>query len=132
MTQTSTSTLRAFHITVGHRDHPRLSFPAMAPDAMTARDQHDCLRQEGERLEVTPAQRMRAELQELADELGARRQDTQLRRRAMAIEPVTLPARAQGSEGSYGRWQRTCSLCGDKSAGEVCGRCSAGLERHGL
>jgi hypothetical protein len=69
------------------------------------------------------------ELQQLANDIKSRRQATrQLRRRAMAIEPVTLPARAL--HGSYGR--TTCSLCGDPSDQQVCAGCAVYMGEHGL
>lgn len=46
--------MQLFNIIFGHRDTPRLVLPAMAPDAFTAQEQHACLKQPCERMDVQP------------------------------------------------------------------------------
>lgn len=46
--------MKKFHLTIGPRNAPRLAFECMAVDAFAARDQHDSLRMDGERIEIEP------------------------------------------------------------------------------
>jgi hypothetical protein len=114
--------MQHFTIQIGPRGAPRLAFEAMAPDSATAAAQHAELAQPGERLEVTPAQRMRAELQELANEIKARSA------KAWAVAPRPVAQQPARVEQQYRPYISTaysrCSLCG--STGHTDGVCYRG------
>lgn len=111
--------MHPFHITIGPRGAPRLAFEAMAVDACSAAAQHADLAEVGERVEVTPAQRMRAELQQLADQIKAKSASAWLPKPAEqpAIKPVA-PAP------TYSSAYRSCCLCGEPCETFTCNRCA--------
>ena len=49
---TAPHTLRPFQVRIGQRGDPRIAFECMAPDSVTAVQQHMCLAGVGERCEV--------------------------------------------------------------------------------
>jgi hypothetical protein len=113
--------MQHFKISIGQRGAPRLSFEAMAQDAATAATQHADLAAIGERVEVTPAQRMRAELQDLANEIKARST------KAWAVAPKAAaqqPARVEPHRPYISTAYSRCSLCG--STGHRDGACYQG------
>lgn len=129
--------MRAFTITIGHRDAPRLSFAAMAPDSATAFDQHVDLAEVGERVEVQLAQRteeivqraLEKRRQAIAAEQAARERTANAYRKWDEARRAT-PARDADGYGSYGM---SCARCGGTPSGDsvhgYVGKCSCGSVR---
>lgn len=61
--------MSAFVVIIGPREAPRLRLDVMATSADAAKQQHECLAHEGERVEVTPRPPMFSDLQISVDDM---------------------------------------------------------------
>lgn len=72
------------------------------------------------------------EMQAMADQIKAQREPQAFAPTLEALRLQEARWAAYRAMPEYGRPDRTCSLCGERCWGEVCGRCSGVYERKGL